>query len=361
VFIAAALAATTPAHSAAPAGSPPAPQLHVRGNALVDSHGRPIAVHGVNRSGGEFACVQGNGIWDGPMDQQSVDAIKAWNVNVVRIPLNEACWNAESYVDPAFSGANYRDAVRQYVALLNRNGLAAIVELHWSDGTYTGSSSGCPSAQAICQKPMPDAAQSIPFWRSVARTFKHNKSVVFDLFNEAYPDRALPTSDAAWRCWRDGGNACAGGIDYPVAGMQSLVHTVRSTGARNVILLTGLAYSNNLTGWLQYRPHDPAHNLAAAWHSYNFNACVTEACWNQQIAPVIARVPLIVGELGENDCAGGYIGPLLSWLDQHRTSYLAWTWNTWDCSSGPALISNHDGTPTPYGAAYRTHLQSLTP
>jgi endoglucanase len=38
-----------------------------------------------------------------------------------------------------------------------------------------------------------------------------------------------------------------------------------------VILLGGLAYSNDLTGWLAHRPTDPTGNLAAAVHVYNFN------------------------------------------------------------------------------------------
>jgi hypothetical protein len=70
----------------------------------------------------------------------------------------------------------------------------------------------------------------------------------------------------------------------------------------------------------------------------------------------MARVPVIAGELGENDCADTYIEPLLNWLDSRHTGYLAWTWNTWDCSSGPALISDYNGTPTAYGAGYRQHL-----
>jgi endoglucanase len=40
------------------------------------------------------------------------------------------------------------------------------------------------TARAVCQKPMPDAAQSIPFWRSVARAFRGKDAVIFDLFNE---------------------------------------------------------------------------------------------------------------------------------------------------------------------------------
>lgn len=257
-----------------------APQVHVQGNRLVDQDGHTVLLHGVNRSGGEFACVQGWGFWDGPMDQASVDAIKSWNVDVVRIPLNEACWNGESYVNPTYAGENYRNAVRDYVDLLNRNGLLAILEIHWSDGLYTGPSTGCDSPQATCQKPMPDAAQAIPFWRSVAGMFKHDRSVIFDLFNEPYPDRALPTAEAAWNCWRDGGRACSAGISYPVAGMQTLLDTVRDAGAHNVVMMGGLAYSNDLTGWLRHMPRDREHNVVASWHSYNFNACSTESCWN---------------------------------------------------------------------------------
>ncbi len=66
--------------------------------------------------------------------------------------------------------------------------------------------------------------------------------------------------------------------------------------------------------------------------------------------------PVIASEIGENDCAHGYIDTLMSWLDSHGASYDAWTWNAWDCSSGPSLISNLNGTPTNYGAGYKAHL-----
>ena len=103
--------------------------VHVSGNELVNTRHRRVVLHGVDRSGGEWMCVQGTGICDGPMGQPSVTAIKSWGVNAVRVPLNEACWNGESYVNPADRGAAYRRAVEAYVRLLNRNGLIAIVDL----------------------------------------------------------------------------------------------------------------------------------------------------------------------------------------------------------------------------------------
>jgi hypothetical protein len=338
-------------------GTGAAPQLHVSGNQLVDSLGNAVTLHGVNRSGGEFACVQGNGFWDGPMDQTSVDAIRSWHVTAVRVPLNEACWNGESYVDPAFAGLNYRQAVEQYVHLLNSSGIVAILDLHWTDGAYTGPSAGCAAAQATCQKPMPDAAQAIPFWTSVATAFKGNDAVIFDLFNEPFASRATGSDATGWECWRDGGT-CAG-IGYQVAGMQAMVNAVRSTGADNVLMLGGEEFSNQLTQWSQFEPIDPDHDLVASWHSYNFNTCSNQACWTSQVAPVAAAVPLVAGEIGENDCAPGYIDTLMTFLDSQHISYLGWTWNAWDCSSGPSLISDYSGTPTPFGAGFKAHLLSL--
>jgi endoglucanase len=341
---------------AAQTGAPAALQLHVSGNKLVNANHATVVLHGVDRSGTEYRCVQGKGIFDGPSDQASISAMKSWDINAVRVPLNEACWNGENYVNPAYAGADYRSAIEAYVQLLNANGIIVILDLHWSDGAYNGP--GCSSSQALCEKPMPDAAESVPFWSSVARAFKGDDAVIFDLFNEPHPGSVLGSETASWPCWLKGGSACPG-FAYKVAGMQTLVNAVRATGANNVIMLGGLFFANDLTEWLKYEPKDPDHNLAASWHSYNINHCNNLQCWTSQVGPVIAKVPVIAGEIGENDCADGYINPLMAWLDSKSTSYLAWSWNAnpGGCAAGPELINDYSGTPTPYGAGYQSHLR----
>jgi len=78
------------------------------------------------------------------------------------------------------------------------------------------------------------------------------------------------------------------------------------------------------------------------------------------VGPVIAQVPLVAGEIGQNDCASDYITTLMDWLDSQSAGYLAWAWNAdFPCASGPSLITSYDGTPTPYGAGFRAHLRSL--
>ncbi|MEV0269950.1 cellulase family glycosylhydrolase [Hamadaea sp. NPDC050747] len=337
-----------------------APALHVSGNKIVTASGATYRLLGVNRASAEFACVQGKGMWDSATpDQASVDAMKAWNIHAVRIPLNEDCWLG-TFGTP--SGSTYQAAVKAYADLLVANGITPIVEMHWNHGAYTGTSSACSDVNATCQKPMPDAQYAPTFWTQLATMFKGNNAVVFDLFNEPYPDAANNWSNAtaAWTCLRDGGTCT--GISYQVAGMQSLVNAVRATGAANVIMVAGLTWTNDLTQWLAYKPTDPAGNIVASWHSYNFNACVTTSCWDSQIGAVAAQVPVVAGEIGQNTCAHDYIDQVMAWADAHGVSYLAWTWNPWGCSSGNVLITDYSGTATAtFGEGFKAHLLTQNP
>jgi hypothetical protein len=350
----------SPTPSQTGGGGSTAPALHVSGNKLVTASGASYRLLGANRSGGEFACIQGNGMWNGPMDQASVTAIRSWKIRAIRVPLNEECWLGTSDVPAGgTTGAAYQQAVKDYVSLLISNGITPIVEMHWNYGQYTGPSAGCSDVKATCQKPMPDAQYAPSFWTGVANAFKGNNAVVFDLFNEPYPERGSGSSETAgWVCWRDGGT-CPG-ITYQVAGFQGLVNSVRATGATNVILLGGLAYSNDLTQWLQYKPTDSTGNLAAFAHIYNFNTCSSTSCYDSQLTPVAASVPLTLSEIGENDCAHGFVDTLMSWADSHSVGYLGWTWNNWDCSSGPSLITDWNGTPTAYGQGLHDHLAQVS-
>ena len=315
-------------------GGAPAKGLAVSGNQLLRD-GKPFRIHGVNHSGSEFACVQGNGLFDGPSDMSLAVAMKAWNVNAVRIPLNEDCWLGINGVKADLAGATYRKAIADLIGFFHAQGMIAIVDLHWN----------APGATlATGQQPMADADHSPELWKSVAAAFKDDHEIIFDLYNEPY--------DVSWQCWKSG--CTAGG--FTTAGMQDLVTAVRSTGATQPLMIGGLAYSNDLSQWLANAPTDPLSAIVASHHSYNFNACIDASCWDDVLAKVAAKVPLVIGEIGEDDCGAGYIQKLMPWADAHGIGYLGWTWNAWDCKSGPALISKYDGTPTAFGQGFRDHL-----
>jgi hypothetical protein len=329
---------------------PPQTGLHVVGNQIQNDAGQTVVLHGVNRSGTEYKCVQSGGLFDGPADIPSLRVVASWRANAVRVPLNEDCWLGINGVPDAAAGDNYKQAIRAYVALLEAFHIVPILDLHWA-------APGTTKADRL--QPMPDADNAPTFWADVATTFTGDTSVVFELYNEPFPDRNRDT-DAGWQCWRDGCMANlsvpTGGTPatYQAAGLQMLVDAVRSTGSTNVLLLGGLQYSNALTQWLTYKPVDPTGNLGAAWHVYNFNGCANETCWDAAPTDVAAAVPIVVTEFGQNDCAGTFVGPFMQWLDGHGIGYLAWSWNAY----GPCQpqVMGKGGQPWPLVTSYTVGL-----
>ena len=319
--------------------------LHVSGNRILNSQNQPVALHGVDKSGPEYECLGGPLVFDGPSDANSVTVLQSWAVNIVRLPVNEDCWLGINGV--AVGGTAYQNAIVAYVNLLTAANIATIIDLQWNaPGTTVANQ----------QVPMPDSDHAPAFWTSVANTFKSNSSVIFDMFNEPYPDSNQDTA-AAWACLKNGG-ICPG-VSFPVAGMQSLVNAVRATGSTNIVMVAGVQYANVLDQWLTNKPTDSSGNLVASWHSYGSQICISQSCWDSMIKPVLQSVPLIAGEIGENDCADTYVTPLMTYLDANGGNYLAWGWDTYNCSSFPALISDYAGTPTAFGLGYRNHLLIL--
>lgn len=343
--------------------------VKVKGDHLVDQGGDPVRLLGVNRSGTEYACAQGWGMFDSPHpdtpdDDGMIRAMRSWKINAVRVPLNELCWLGVNGVDARYGGEPYRRAIAEYVDRLRTHRIYAIIDLHSAAPGATPASTA--TGWLI---PMPDASHAPEFWRSVARRFGGDRNVVFDLYNEPH--------DISWECLRDGCTVTHNPRDpetppYRAVGFQELVDVIRAADARNVIMAAGLGYSNDLSEWLRWRPRDPRNQLAASFHNYegpDIGACF-RSCWKRTIAPIARRLPVVTGEFGDSDlsnqvCNHDYIDRFMPWADRHGVSYLAWTWDatrsgSWQCGSGPALIFDYDGTPTEtYGRGFRHHLRRL--
>jgi hypothetical protein len=334
--------------------------IAVSGNHLVDQNGNTVVLRGANTSGTEYACVQENSIFDGAQEASpaSIAGMKSWGFNVARVQLNESCWLGVQGVKPAFSGKAYQQAIEKYVNALNAAGMYVIIDMHWSSkGT---------AKKAVRQLPMPDERYAPSFWTSVAHAFESNPAVIFDLYNEPYPNRNTDSA-ASWKCDRDGsaGGTCQG-FGFRAAGMGQLLSDVRGAGATNVTMVGGPQYAGDLDHWLQYEPVDPVGQLAASIHVYwntpaspNWSPCYQASCWSSVLAPLSSRVPIVVGEFGELDCGDSLYPPFLTFADQHGISYLGWAWFAGSCRGEPSLITNYSGTPTAYGIGYQQHLASL--
>lgn len=352
---------------------------------LVDGSGKNFALHGVDRAGTEYACVNGSGVFDGPSDQGAIDQMKAWRVNAVRVPLNEDCWLGINGVGAG--GATYRDAIKTWVSLLRANDMIVILDLHWA---------APGSEKANGQLGMADADHAPTFWSQVATEYGSDSGVIFDLFNEPF------ITD--WDCWLVGGT-CAkdySNVDYQVTGMAPLLKAVRSAGAKNVVILGGLGYSSDFEQWVAKvqsiptlaSPNDglTLENVAASWHTYSSQSvetmcpsqyngystglhCVDGAtnAANYGITNVLAAgFPVVTGEIGIEVFTSNpspysptqatelttWLESALTYLDSQEQSYLAWDWNT---EADPLLLADFDGgVPTPYfGQTYKAHLAAL--
>jgi hypothetical protein len=314
--------------------------VRVDGNQLVDGWGRPLRLRGVNRSGGEYACVsppeQRLSTFAGPTDRHAIAAMTAWRINAVRLPLNENCWLGINGAPKRYSSAHYRRAVTAYVARLHKAGLYVVLDLHWSAPGTT---------LATGQTEMADLDHAPTFWSSVAKTFKSNPAVMFDIYSEPH--------SISWECWRDG---CRVREGWLAAGMQTLVDAVRSTGARQPIIVTGKEWGTDLSSWLEHRPHDPANQLVAGVHVYDFTACDAPSCWTRTFAPVARAVPVVASEVGARECSGDFMGRFLDWAEARGISYLGWGWNPAGCAA-PSLIESWDGRPTAPGARLRAYVR----
>jgi hypothetical protein len=259
-----------------------APAVSVRANRLIDAAGNLLQLRGVSFSGFEFVAIGGwspgdpSGGQAGQPNGPRWAAVKAWNANTVRLTLNETSWLGLTCVDTdgvtrnGDPGGNYRSAVASQVQEANAAGLYVIVELHWSAPGNT-----CP----MVQTQMANMDHSIAFWTSVADAFRGNSAVIFSLYNEPF-FFALSSPSDEWSALMKGGTfsyypATSGTHNYQnivvswsSAGMQTMLDAVRGTGATNVVLIAGVEFGNNLSGWLANMPHDVLNQTAAVWHPY---------------------------------------------------------------------------------------------
>lgn len=340
-------------------------RLHVEGNRIVDANGNPLMLRGVNRSGTEYACVENRGIFDGPDDEASVRAMLEWKINAVRVPLNESCWLGQTGLPARYSGEAYKQGIVDYVELLHRAGIVPILDLHWA-------APGDELAHGL--RPMPNLDNSPRFWADVAFTFLDDDGVILEPYNEPFP-ASNTDSDAAWACWRDGCEQASGGTTYTAAGMQALVDAIRDTGARHLLLLGGVQFSNDLSQWVTHKPNDELDNIAAAWHVYNFNECSYLDCWSDEAGAVWAEFPVVATEIGQSDCEGdSFLKPLMTYLDEQSSGYFAWSWNTSTMPCEPRPPRGGEGRPwflitdfenpepkSDYARTFYEHVQEVAP
>jgi hypothetical protein len=185
------------------------------------------------------------------------------------------------------------------------------------------------------------------------------------LFNEPH--------GISWKLWRDGGNLKEdkhsdvnptentekqeGDVSV---GMQALVDAVRGTGAKNVVLVGGLDWSYDLTGFVNGYALDEkgGNGLMLVWHNYPW-----KRDWEAKGLVAAEKYPIILTEVGaiqkwedfsfigekERYPLDGWAEDMLGLIQKYK---LHWTGFSFHPRCGPMIISDWEYTPTPYWGVF---------
>ena len=349
--------------------------VSVRHGRLTGVDGKPLRLIGVDRSGTEYSCSGavsgggfGYGVFQGPADAGSVNALLSWHVNAVALPLNEACWlGGYANLNHSYTGPAYRQAIVAYVKRLNAAGIYVVIRLSAAaPGNHAYGSDSISSDEV----PMADADHSIAFWRAAASTFRSYKRVLFHTFDEPH--------DVSWKCLREGclaNDVPEGQVrfgQYQTAGDQAMVDAIRAAGARQPIIISGPDFAGDLSGWETYKPRDRLGELVADISSFDYSDFVVSHA--SELRSFARHHPVIVGGFGDTHCVSTYSEKVMSVMDAIHQSYLAWTWDTVQdyggCSNAllddPATKNGfpagyYSGRPSGFGRGVRDHFRQQRP
>ncbi len=331
------------------------PSLHVQGNRVLDSANGQVNLRGVN-----CATLEWSTDGEGHILETVAVALKDWHCNILRIPLSQDRWfgKAPGQTD---AGKSYRALVAQVVAKCSKANAYAMLDLHWNDCGVWGKNIG--------QHVMPDM-YSATFWRSCAGVYKNNPAVLFDLYNE--------THDTTWAIWKDGGTitektgvgARQGPfvpVTYKTPGMQTLLDTIRRTGAKNVAVVGGLDWAYDLSGFSKgFALRDQGgRGIIYACHAYPFKGDTPEQ-FLTKLDSALPKFPVIISEFGSTPANKAdlakpdpWIVRIMDELGRRKCHFTAWDLHP---SAGPTLISDWKYTPTPsFGTIVKSALSNSAP
>lgn len=319
--------------------SPSLPALRVKGNAIFDDHGRPVRLRGVNT-----AAMEWDSEGEGHILKTVKVSVKEWKVNHIRLPLSQDRWFGKA-PEQTDQGVKYRRLVRAVVDWCAANGAYVMLDLHWNNAGEWG--------KHIGQHQMPDM-NTAEFWKDCAATYANHPAVIFDLYNEPHT--------ISWDVWKNGGQveekqgpgARQGRFEpvtYRTPGMQSLLETIRATGAKNLIVAGGLDWSYDLSGFLKGCTLDDktGRGVVYACHAYPFKGDTIDQ-FLVKLDAALPKIPVIISEFGDNGPRGQQDKPspwIVRLVDEMEKRKCHWT--AWDMhpAAGPVLISDWNYTPTP--------------
>lgn len=322
--------------------------LHQEGNQLYNAKGQAVRLLGTN-----VPQLTWSPTGDGIVDQILDLALNEWESNFIRLGVVPRFWLYGAYETTTDADGNtvavlengkpkqtvtaeqYRAKVDELIDKIVAQGKYVLLNNH----SFF----------------LPDE-DSFKFWESAAAKYKDHPNIIFGLFNE-------PTQ-CTWDMWKDGGHIVYDGltdwgestkVDITSRGLQALLDTVRATGAKNVITVSGLTWGFDLTNVTTTHRLDQGDGNGLIYETHPYPD--RDPDWDTCIGIAAQEYPILVGEAGPkkesmkdaND--KDYMERLLAFFEKYQVNLTAWALGAW-----PNLLAQPKLEPTAYGQLIKDYI-----
>jgi endoglucanase len=325
----------------------PAGRLHVAGAQIVDDHGTPVRLTGINWFGLETSYNAPHGLWQRSMTSM-LDQIKALGFNVIRVPFSSQLFDAGSmpgWLDlaqnPALAGKTGAEVLDILITQAGNRDLRIILDRHRPDSA---------AQSELWYTPAYSESRWIQDWVNLARRYKANPTVVaFDLHNEPHGQATWGDGNLAtdWRLAAErAGNAILA-VDPDaliiVEGIEVAANNWYWWGGNLRAAMTApveLAVPNHVI----YSPHDyPASVYAQPWFSAPDYPSNLAALWDATWGNLAATAPVLVGEFGTKLATAAdrqWLDSLTRYMGRRGVSFTFWSLNADSGDTGGILADD---------------------
>jgi endoglucanase len=336
---------------------------------VTESSPRPLLLRGLNRSGLEYAEPGARGFLEsaGISEPEISHMVREWRANIIRIPFNQ---------DWALNGrgrlpaAAYLEAIDQVIAWASRAGAYTMLDLHWLDADAVRGRNADGSSNLVPS--LPDK-NSIVVWSTLARRYRTEPAVLFDIFNE--PHDPLRDDPSALEGIREDGTT------FPLARRRvtmeewqpwarHLVRAIRHEHPRSLIFVPGVHWAYDLRGMpltIANGSAETFRNVVYSTHVYPWAGTPARVRsrtwspaphfalrWRDAFGELSRCAPVFVSEWGGGEENVRWGETLARYVRRLGIGWTAWSW-----SDRPRLVADAQAQrydPTAFGRLVHRQL-----
>ena len=276
-----------------------------------------------------------------------------WGANIIRVPFNQD-WALNGRRN--FTADAYLAAIDQVIFWASAAGAYTLLDLQWLDADVACGSNPDGSCNRVPSLPTTD---TLAVWRMLARRYRDEPAVLFDVFNEPHD----PIPDDPTGLVGIGEN----GILFPLTRRRvtiaewqpwarHLVQAIRAEHPASLIFVSGVRWAYDLRGMpltIANGSTEMLPNLVYSTHVYPWTAH-SGLSWRAAFGELSRCAPVFIAEWGGGTEDVDWGERLARYARRLEIGWTAWSW-----SDRPRLVVNAQAQryePTDFGRLVRRHL-----